>query len=280
MPRIHFTIGHMARIVWVIGWSDFFLKYRGSVLGYFWSFLAPLLRFLVILYIFQPLLGPNIPQYPLFLFLGLIVWEYFTNTTNGCMWMVLDKASIVSQISFPRMLLILAVGWTNTIIFLTHFLIFCLFGWFYGLTFSISFLFLVLLIIQMLLFSLGVGMVLSSYSLKFQDIRHLWEVTLQILFWMTPITYSTLTGVPVTQLSIRSLLIEGFQSHKVLLDAFIQFQPIALLIFDARRVFLYNTTQGMPNLPHILVVTVICGVSFLIGYAIFRRRSLYFLDEY
>ncbi len=269
----------MIRIIWVMGWSDFFLKYRGSVLGYVWSFLAPLLRFLVILYVFQPLLGPNIPQYPLFLFLGLIFWEYFCNTTNGCMWMVLDKSSILSQIAFPRLLLIFAVGWTNTIIFFTHFIIFCVFGFFYGVSFSFSALFIFVVILQTLLFSLGVGMVLCSYSLKFQDIRHIWEVTLQILFWLTPITYSGLFGAPIVRQSLEYFL-ENVSSPKVLVDLFIQLQPLAVLIYDARRILLYPLAQGLPGLFHMTILTVICWIFFRIGYKIFRKRSKYFLEEY
>ncbi len=267
----------MIHIVWVIGWSDFFLKYRGSVLGYVWSFLAPLLRFLVILYVFQPLLGPNVPQYPLFLFLGLILWDFFCNVTTGCMWMVLDKQSILSQIAFPRLLLILGVGWTNTVIFLTHFLIFCVFGWFYGITPNLNFLLIGIVIVQMLLLALGIGMVLCSYSLKFQDIRHLWEVTLQIFFWLTPITYTSLIGAPIARASMQYFVDHISISSKVFVDIFIQIQPIALLIFDARRIVLH---QGNPSVVHTAILTGLCGTFFFFGYRIFRRRSMYFLDEY
>ena len=64
-----FTWKHALKVVLVMGWSDFVLKYRGSFLGYLWSLAGPLVKFLVILYVFGPFVSPEIPEYPLYLFL-------------------------------------------------------------------------------------------------------------------------------------------------------------------------------------------------------------------
>ena len=76
MQSASFGWTHSLRIVVEMGWSDFFLKYRGSVLGFLWSLAFPITRFLVILHIFRPF-TKGIEFYPLYLFLGIVVWEYF-----------------------------------------------------------------------------------------------------------------------------------------------------------------------------------------------------------
>ncbi|MDO8649568.1 MAG: ABC transporter permease [Candidatus Peregrinibacteria bacterium] len=270
----------MLRVVCAIGWADFVLKYRGSVLGYLWSFIAPLMKFLVILFVFQPLVGPAIPQYPLYLFLGLIVWEHFASTTYGCITMLIDKAPIIQKVVFPRVLLIFAVGWTNAIIFLTHVLIFLLFGFLLGVPPSSSLLYFLILLPQMTLLALGVGMALSAYFLKYQDIRHLWEIALQVLFWLTPVAYQyVVQGTVIHELAnlfreSLSLSLWGF------FQIFVRFQPLSILIHDARRTFLYAQTEGIPSPHHVLGTSAVCALIFLLGFLIFRKRSPYFVEEY
>jgi len=194
----------MARIVWTLGWADFLLKYRGSILGYFWSLLAPLAKFLVFLYVFTVIFQVTIPNYPLYLFLGIIVWEYFTQTTVGCLSMPMEKSNIIQKIAFPRLLLIFAVGWTNMIIFLTYLLVYIVFALIAGVTPSWwGFLYFPALLVQMSLIFLGVGMILSSYALRYRDLPHLWNIVLQVLFWLTPITYAQTVSAPTSVEALR-----------------------------------------------------------------------------
>ena len=78
MPVKRYTWRQMVLVVWAIGWSDFVMKYRGSFLGYLWSFAPMIVRFLVIFHIFRPFMGEKVPYYHLYLFLGLIVWQHFS----------------------------------------------------------------------------------------------------------------------------------------------------------------------------------------------------------
>src|SRR3989338_4315973 len=178
-----FTIAHSLRVVLAMGWSDFVLKYRGSVFGYLWSLAAPLVKFLVILYVFGPFMRDAIPDYPLYLFLGIMLWEHFTHTTTGCMTMLHDKKSIIQKIRFPRVLLIFSVGWTNAIIFLTHFCIFLAFAAVLDVPFFWMRVYALLIFLKMPFLALGLGMFLQRSCFKFKDIPHLWNVLAQILFW-------------------------------------------------------------------------------------------------
>jgi ABC-type polysaccharide/polyol phosphate export permease len=268
------------RVVTALGWSDFVLKYRGSLLGYVWSFIVPLVKFLVILHIFRPF-ATDIPFYPLYLFLGLLLWEHFSLTTSACIQMPHDKAMIIKKVPFSRVLLMFSVGWMHMMILLTYICIFFLFSLILRQSIPVSAVFyLPLVVLQSTLFALGIGMILGSYSLKFRDIPHLWGVILQILFWLTPIMYAYKPSAPVLA-DVQLLLKTGLPaSIWFWFDAFIRFQPLSILIHDARRAMLYPETLGVPSFIHIVGLTLLCLVIFVAGMIIFRRRSLHFLEEY
>lgn len=270
----------MARIVWTVGWADFILKYRGSFLGYLWSLALPAMKFLVIFHVFRSFVGGDIPNYPLYLMLGLIIWEYFSRVTHGCISMLRNKAGIIQKIPFPRIVLIFAAGWTDTIIFFTHCLIFAVLAWMMGVSLGWLNVYILLLFIQMTMLSLGVGMLLSAFSLKFRDIEHMWSMTLQVLFWLTPIMYRYSLSSPLSSQAKEIASGDIPSSSWGVLDAFITFQPLSILIHDTRRVVLYPETAGVPSLTHAVVFTVLCGLLFAAGAALFKYRSTYFLQEY
>ena len=270
---------HTVRIVWDLGWSEFRLKYRGSVLGYFWSFAVPFVKFFVFLYVFKVLFAVDIPFYPLYLFLGIILWEYFTNVTTACLSVPLTYEHIIQKVAFPRFLLILTVGWTQAIVFLTHLVIFGVMSVFMGVAPSFSALYFFIVYIQLALLSLGIGAFLASYALRFRDFPHMWNIVLQILFWLTPITYmhkvDTSTTAEFLQILSHPRLLFGWGSFAF----FTRMQPLSLIIFDARRVLL-PIGVSVPSLIHAVILTLLCGGIFAAGFLVFRKRSRSFLQEY
>jgi len=274
-----FTWKQSARVVFALGWADFILKYRGSILGYLWSLALPLSKFLVIFHILRPF-TQNIEYYPLYLFLGLILWEHFSLVTFSCIALPEQQAGIIKRMRFPRILLVLSLGWTNLIILSTYLLIFLLFAVYMGAPIFPGILLLPLILLQSTLISLGIGMLMGAYALKYRDIAHLWTVGLQVLFWLTPVIY---------EYNPRGSLVQDFKNalsgsvHESLwgvLDFFIRFQPLSILIHDARRSMLYPATNGIPSLTHWVGFTIMCLVIFVFGTRVFIRRSKYFLDEY
>ncbi len=276
-----FSVKQSARVVFALGWSDFLLKYRGSFFGYLWSFIVPLVKFLVILHIFRPFVS-DIPFYPLYLFLGLLLWEHFSLTTSACIYMPQDKSMIIKKVPLSRLLLMFSVGWMHLMILLTYICIFVLFCVFlgHGLQLVGILFYLPLIFVQSTMLALGVGMMLGAYSLKFRDIPHLWAVILQVLFWLTPIMYSYQPNAPILA-DIQKLLTTGLPfSIWSVFDAFIRFQPLSILIHDARRVLLYPETLGVPSVIHMTLFTLVCAAIFAMGIWVFNRRSPHFLEEY
>lgn len=255
---------HSLRIILAMGWSDFILKYRGSVLGFLWSFIVPLTKFIVIFYVFRPFMS-DVPQYHLYLFLGLLLWEHFAMTTSACIGMLQDKAAIIQKVAFPRLLLILAVGWQHVIILVTYIIIYLIMATMLGSLSITGLLYLPFLLLQATLLALGIGMFLSAFSLRFRDIPHLWAVVLQVLFWLTPVIYS---------LSIIDNVTHPLWKF---LHLFIHVQPLSILLTDARQAML---SADVPDAVHASLFTVFCLILFSVGSWIFQRRSRYFIQEY
>lgn len=276
--RQQWSLGRMIHVTLAMGWADFQLKYRGSVMGYFWSLAVPLTKFLVLLIIFQPILGSTIPEYPLYLFLGVIVWEHFALTSTACITSLVDKASVIQKVAFPRFLIPLAAGWYTFLIFLTHALFFFLFALVFRVEFRAASLLIVFLVLCMELLAIGSGMLLGAFALRFHDVRHLWEVTLQILFWLTPVLYAPNREGPV-RFQAMELLRDLPHSPLAAVQAFIHLQPLALLMTDVRRVLLYAATSSVPSFTHLFLLLLITGGVFVCGAVVYWKRSRYFAQE-
>lgn len=266
------------RIVAALGWADFRLKYRGSVLGFLWSFAMPLLRFLVIYLVARPF-AQTIPSYALYLFIGIVLWEHFSLTTTACIGMLHDKAAVIQRTRFPRFLLVLSTGWLHALVLGAYMSILLIalvaLGRFPGWNAA----FLLLMALQSTLVALGVGMLLSAYALRYRDIPHLWSVLLQVLFWLTPVLYRTDTVADASR-PVGS----GMQALLAVVHAafalFVQWQPLSLILHDTRRILLYADVQGAPGILHTGGVTLLCLAIFALGGFVFSRRSARFLEEY
>jgi ABC-2 type transport system permease protein len=275
-----FSTRQAINVVLAMGWADFVLKYRGSALGYLWSLIVPLVKFLVMYHVFRPF-ASSIAYYPLYLFLGLILWEHFALTTQACIGMLHDKASIIKKVMVPRVLFIFSVGWTHLIILCTYFLIFLAFCIFLGAGLTVeAIVYLPLLLLQATLLSLGTGMFLSAYALRFRDIQHLWGIVLQVLFWLTPVMYAYKPSSPLFREALTIIAGGVNLSLWSVFDVFIRFQPLSILMYDARKAILYSMSEGMPSVFHMSLFTLICAVIFLAGMMVFIKRSRYFIQEY
>ncbi len=281
MSERSFTPLHALRVIFAIGWSDFVLKYRGSILGWLWSLIGPLVKFGVILVIFGPYVEGQIPYYRLYLFLGIIIWEHFAVTTTACISMLHEKSSIIQRLPFPRVLLIFAVGWTNLIVFATHMLVFGSFCLWLGIAWTWNATYLVITMAEMTMLALGIGMMLSAYSLKYRDIPHLWTMLTQILFWLTPIMYPPAqSGGPAFSGAVAFITAAGKSSLGDVFRLFIDAQPLSVIMHDARRVVLYPVLWGVPTFSHTLGALILSGIIFLFGLTVFLRRQESFVQEY
>ena len=125
-------------LIWQLSWSEFKLRYKNSILGYFWSFLEPLLMLLVLYVVFSNLMKIKVEYYQLFLFLGIILWGFLSKATSFGMSSIVGKANIVKKIYFPRDIFVISSCITALLMSIFESVVFIMFMVFYRVPISIN----------------------------------------------------------------------------------------------------------------------------------------------
>lgn len=246
---------HLARVLAV---ADFKVRFNGSVLGYFWYLLKPLMMFGVLYAVFSVYMRfSNVQNYPLYLFIGLILWDFFASGTRMGIESLSHKRDLLCKVSFPRWIIVVAANATALITLLFNLVVLSIFMLYGGVYPEWSWLWMVALVIPLEFVVLGVSFALSSLNLAYRDVLHSWEVILQLGFWATPIIYP-LSIVP--------------EKYRFV----IMLNPMARIIQGGRSILLERTIPEWTSWVLLgLVSTTILGT----GYAIFRRREPRFAEE-
>jgi ABC-2 type transport system permease protein len=246
--------------------TDFKLKYQGSVLGYLWSFAKPLMLFAVLYVVFTRFVrfgGGTIEHYSLYLLLGIVLWSYFTDSTNAAMGSIVDRGDLIRKVYFPRIVIVIAASISSLITLVLNLAVVFIFVLVARIPFHFSLPLFLLLVVELYVLSLGCSLLLSALYVKFRDIRHIWEVGLQILFYASPIIYP-LSIVPHNFVPVLTL------------------SPVTQIIQDAR--WLLITPQSVTatdtlHLPWVLVPYLLPLVILWIGYSYFKRTAAAFAEE-
>lgn len=199
---------------------DFTLKYKRTVLGILWSILSPLLNLLITGIIMSHFFGSNIDHYIVFLFIGQILFSYFTDATNLGMTSLLENAPIFTKVNVPKYLFLLSKNISSLLNFLiTLGLLFCA-VLIDGLPITWKYIALLYPSVCLILFNIGVGLVLSAFFVFYRDMQYLWGVFTQLLSWVSAIIYRIETFSPKAQnlflLNPMYLYIRYFR--KIILD--------------------------------------------------------------
>jgi len=258
MPVNHLReLYHHRHLIWTIAWGDFKVRYKNSVLGYFWSLLEPLLMLVVLYVVFTNLMKVQVQYYQLFLLLGMIMWNFFCKTTNFGLYAIVGKPSLVQKVYFPRDILVIAGCITATLQSLFESLVFIAFMIFFWVPLSWNILYLPLILIIYFVLALGTALALAALNVYYRDVQFIWAVVLQAGFFVTPILY---------QLSIFPPKVQ----------AIFRLNPIAQIIVTARDSILYSTTPYPLSLAYAGVAAI---VVFIVGYALFLRMEPRFAEE-
>lgn len=175
--------------------KDLKLKYRGSFLGFVWSLLNPLMMILVYSIAFRFILRIQLENYTVFLITGLLPWNFFGTAAMASTEAILANGNLIKGIRFPREILPLSTVAFQGILFLLALAVFfpaalllhARIGWTL-LAYPANF-------VLQLSFTFGVALGLSALTVSFRDLKHLTEVALLMLFWLTPVLYDV-TMIP------------------------------------------------------------------------------------
>lgn len=247
--------------------TDFKLRYQGSVLGYAWSLLRPLLLFLILYVVFVKFLkiGNGVPHYPVYLLLGVVIWNFFIEMTMQSLGSIVGRGDLIRKIRIPRWIIVLSSSLSALINFFLNLVVIVIFMFINHVDVSSSILWLPLIFLEVYVFALGLSLFLSAAFVKFRDIGYIWEVILQAGFYLTPILYPL---SKITNLTFQKLIL---------------LNPMAQAIQDARYSAVTHESTTISKvfnggwyqiIPYIMVVMVL-----VVGIIFFRKESKYFAEN-
>lgn len=261
--RYHYSIILLKQLVK----TDFKLRYQGSVLGYIWSLLRPLFMFVILYVVFGVFLKAkgDIPYYPVYLLLGILLWNFFTEVTTGNVAAIVGKGDLLRKINFPKYVIIIAGSLSAFINLLLNFIVIAVLMAYVHVPLSWDMFLMIPLVGELFVISVALAFFLSALFVRFRDVTYIWEVIMQAAFYATPILY------PMT-----------FVPHKV--AKYMLLNPMAQIIQDARHVFvtpkaqtIYDFWGGNLWIWAIPIGLVVCMA--ILGGTYFRSRSKYFAEE-
>lgn len=243
-------------------------RYRGTILGFLWSFLNPLLLMIVYTIVFGFIIRPRDPAfegspwlYALFLFCGVLPWVWFSSSSLESANVLMVHGNLIKKILFPAEILPIVVVSSNLIHFLFGLPILLLFVPIFGKSFTLFILFLPLVIFLQYIFSLGFSFLLSSLTVHFRDIKDILANFLTFWFFASPIVY------PITFSSIQK---------SKFLKAFLNLNPMTHIMQGYQNCLFYGRN---PHWIKLGVTFALAIVLFFVGYYIFDRLRDSFPEE-
>jgi lipopolysaccharide transport system permease protein len=248
---------HMRDLLGELILRDIKLRYKRSVLGVGWSLINPVAQLLVFGFIFEYVLPLNIPNYTSFLFVGLLVWNWFQSSLLAATVVIVDNRELVRKPGFKPMILPIVVVSTNLIHYIFALPILFLFVVLGELHLTVAIIVFPAVLAIQFLFTLGVSYFLSAIHVTFRDTQYLLGIFLLLGFYLSPVFYP-FSAVP-----------EQFQP-------IYRLNPLAMLINSYRDILIWGE---MPSAGPLIYLSVTTIFFLWIGHAIFKKASYRFIEE-
>ncbi len=239
-------------LLWTFAKTDFKLRYHGSVLGYFWSLLKPLLIFLVLNFVFQHVFAAEVEHYSLFLLTGIVLWNFFSEGTKVGLNSLMSKAAILTKLNIPKWVVVLSSTLNILMTFLINLVILSLFFIFSGIYPSISGVF-IFVVISLLIYLMIVGFsfVCAPLYVKFRDLNQIWDILLLAGFYSAPVIY------PV------DIIPEGYRF-------FVYMNPMTWFLVNGKSALI---SSELPNLNELFLVLAGLFVLLIGSFFVFKKQS-------
>jgi ABC-2 type transport system permease protein len=248
--------------------TDFKLRYKGSAIGYLWSIFKPLILFAMMYLVFVRFLkfGQGIPYMALSLLIGTVSWTFFSEATISAMLSIVNRGDLIRKLNFPKIIIPISATIGAFINFMINLVIVLLIGMFTGATLHWTIVLLPLYIIELYALSLGVGLILSTFYVKFRDIAQVWDLTIQAGFYFTPIFYPIQMVMSMSALGAKIMMLN----------------PIAEIIQNMRRILAWHETPTIAQIVNhkwVTIIPVLIVVFILaIGLYVFNKNAAKFAE--
>jgi ABC-2 type transport system permease protein len=240
--------------------TDFKLKFFGSILGYLWQLMRPLLLFTVLYFVFTEFvrLGNDVPHYSVVLITNIVLFTFFAETTGNAIGSLVDRENVVRKVYFPRLAIPLSIALGACFNLALNIVVIFIFIFANGIEPRWTWLELPVLIAVLAGFATGFAMLLSALYVRARDVRPIWEVTLQAVFYATPVIY-VIEHIPRANLQSLILL-----------------NPLAIIMQQTRHALIDPTTPGavaIAGIGHVAFAAAFMVAVFMLGLFVFIRAA-------
>jgi ABC-2 type transport system permease protein len=254
-------------LTWTLAVLEFRLKFFGSVLGYFWQLMRPLLMFSVLYFVFTHLVrvGSGVNNYPVVLLMGIIIYTFYSEATGTSVTSVPANETLVRKVHFPRLVIPLSVVLTTYLNFVLNFVAVMVFVLASGIEPRLSWLEIVPLIAGLGVLCAGIGTMLAALFVRYRDVAPIWEVLLQLAFYGSPILY------PIEKVP------EDWLRHLMMCN------PLAVIVQQARHAIIDasapSAAEAIGGAVYLLIPLAVTVLVCVLGFVIFDRSAPHIAEE-
>lgn len=181
---------HALDLLWMLTRIEFRARDQGTFLGFLWTLLRPLAQFAVLYAVFSRWMGPRIPDWPAFLLVGVVQWDFFAGATTHGLTSLRRKAGLITHHAFPRVVVVLSSVLAVLLSHLLEWLVLLAALPLLGVGPSASWLLIPALVAAEAGLALGAACVLAALSARVRDVEQAWSLALYALFFLTPVFYT------------------------------------------------------------------------------------------
>jgi ABC-2 type transport system permease protein len=220
-------------LLWLISVTEFRRVYFGTVLGYLWSLIRPLMMFGVLLFVFTQVFhagSEKVEHFAVMLLLGIVLYTFFQEATTNSVTSVVSQEGVVRKTQFPRLVIPMSTVLTAFFNFGLNLVIVVVFVFALGVDPAWSWLLFPFVALFLFVLTAGVSAALSALYVRFRDVAIIWLVVAQVLFYATPILYPvTMKGETFERLMMISPLAVILEQARV----WVLHEPTAPTALDA-----------------------------------------------
>jgi ABC-2 type transport system permease protein len=237
--------------------SELRTRYKGSILGFLWTFINPLLILFVYYVVFTMVMKVRLSNYAMFLFIGILSWNMMSSGILSSISIITRQSGLIKKIYFPRVILPLSVVSASMINYLFSLIVLIPLLLVAKLYPNINWIYLpVVFLIQMLIAS-GISLLLSSINVFIRDVEHVMGIIFMLLFYLTPIVY-TLNMVPLNY------------------HLLIKLNPFSDVVLADQSIFYYGQPPHWKMLIYSFIISILV---FSLGYTLFLKLNRKFAEE-
>lgn len=262
------SLKRFAYLTFTIAVTEFKLRFYGSILGYFWQLFRPLLLFATLYVVFNHLVkvGEAVDFYPVVLLMNIVLYTFFIEGSSA-VTSVVDREQLVRKIQVPRLAIPLAVTLTATFNVGLNLLVVLIFATISGITPHWGWLEVPFLLIALAGLAAGFAMLLSALYVRYRDVKPIWDVFSQMLFYATPVIY-VLDGLSSLQDSIKEIM---------------AMNPLATILIQMRHAIIDpsapSAASAVGGTVYLLIPIALGAFVVFLGYRVFNREAPRIAEE-